>query len=337
MWAVRQHEFGDPDVLRFEEVEDLAPSEGQVRIAVEAAGVHLLDTSIRQGTSFGPMAKPELPMIPGREVAGVVDQVGTGADPSWLGRRVVVHLGFTSGGYAEQAVANADTVLPIPDHVTASAAVAMVGTGRTALGVIETAEPRADDVVLVTAAASGLGSLLVQAARSTGATVAGVAGGGEKVRVIEQLGADVAVDYSTGDWADHVRKALDGRDVTLALDGVGGDIGRAAFELVAPGGRMVMFGYASGSAITLSAEDLFSSGVTVTAAVGPRMMSRPGGIQGLAEQALDELAAGRLTPVIHPPFALSDAADAHRAIETRATTGKVVLVPRVTAPSPGMN
>ena len=147
------------------------------------------------------------------------------------------------------------------------------------------------------------------------------------MRVVEQLGADLAVDYSEDGWPDRVRKVLDGRGVTLVLDGVGGAIGRSAFELASPGGRMVLFGYSDGAPMPLDAEDLFASGVTVTAAVGPRMMGRPGGIRGLAQQALAELAAGRLTPLVNPPFALADAAAAHRALEGRGTTGKVVLVP----------
>ena len=325
--AIRQHQFGGPDVLRYEEVPDPEPSPGQVRIAVRAAGVHLLDTSIRQGTSFGPFGPPELPMTPGREVAGVVDQLGAGTDPSWLGRPVVVHLGQASGGYASTVVAAAEDVFPLGDEPDFAAAVAMVGTGRTALGILETAEPTADDVALVTAAAGGLGALLVQALRAAGATVVGAAGGPAKVRVVEQLGADLAVDYTEDDWPDRVRKVLDGRGVTLVLDGVGGAIGRSAFELASPGGRMVLFGYSDGAPMPLDAEDLFASGVTVTAAVGPRMMGRPGGIRGLAQQALAELAAGRLTPLVNPPFALADAAAAHRALEGRGTTGKVVLVP----------
>jgi NADPH2:quinone reductase len=327
MHAIRQHELGGPDVLRHEQLPDPEPGPGQVRVDVRAAGVHLLDTSIRQGTGFGPFGPPELPMIPGREVAGVVDGLGPGADPSWLGRAVVVHLGQASGGYASKAVAAADDVFPLADGTDPVAAVAMVGTGRTALGVLETAEPIDSDVALVTAAAGGLGALLVQALHRAGATVVGVAGGPAKVAVVERLGADVAVDYRQDGWDRVVRKELGDRDVTLALDGVGGAIGRASFELVAPGGRDVLFGYSAGEPTPLDADDLFASGVTVTAAVGPRMMRRPGGIRGLAQQALDELEAGRLTPLVNPPFALADAAAAHRALEARATTGKVVLVP----------
>ncbi|MDP2713069.1 MAG: alcohol dehydrogenase catalytic domain-containing protein [Solirubrobacteraceae bacterium] len=105
MRAIRQHEFGPPDTLVLDELADLAPAEGQVRIRVVAAGVHLLDTALRRGERGGPMALPALPTIPGREVAGVVDALGAGvADESWLGSRAVAHLGMVPGGYAEQAV-----------------------------------------------------------------------------------------------------------------------------------------------------------------------------------------------------------------------------------------
>ena len=165
MHAIRQHDFGGPDTLVLEEVPDLDPGDGQVRIAVEAAGVHLVDTTIRSGESGGPFPLPDLPMTPGREVAGRVDRTGPGVDPAWSGRRVVAHLGLASGGYAEQALAAVTALHALPDHVTAPAAVAMIGTGRTAMGILEVAGIAADDVVLVTAAAGGLGSLLVQAAR----------------------------------------------------------------------------------------------------------------------------------------------------------------------------
>ncbi|MDO9456072.1 alcohol dehydrogenase catalytic domain-containing protein, partial [Nocardioides sp.] len=147
MHAIRHHAFGPPSTLVLEELPDLTPAPGQVRLAVAAAGVHLLDTTLRRGESGGPMAPPALPTIPGREVAGVVDLVGEGVDPTWLGRRVVAHLGLVPGGYADQAVTAATTLFDVADHVALPEAVAAVGTGRTALGVLELEPPTADDVV----------------------------------------------------------------------------------------------------------------------------------------------------------------------------------------------
>ena len=176
MHAIRLHAFGPPENLVLDELPDLSPGADEVRIAVEASGVHLLDTTIRSGEP-GPLPPPELPTVPGREVAGVVDEVGADADRTWLGSRVVAHLGPVPGGYAEQAVTTVDKLFRVPDHVSFPDAVAAVGTGRTALGVIELEPATADDVVLVPSAAGGLGWLLVQSALAAGATVVAAARG----------------------------------------------------------------------------------------------------------------------------------------------------------------
>jgi NADPH:quinone reductase len=297
-----------------------------VRIAVAACGVHLIDTALRAGRPMGPLPLPELPTIPGREVAGVVDAAGPEVDERWVGERVVAHLGPASGGYAELAVREIEALHRLPDGLADDAAVAMIGTGRTALAILEVAALTAEDVVLVTAAAGGLGSLLVQAARDAGATVVGVAGGPAKVQRVAQLGATLAVDYSAPDWSVAVRGALDGREVTVALDGVGGGVGRGALELLGAGGRLILFGFSSGTPTELSAGDLFGRGITVSAAIGARMAQRPGGLRDLEEQALAAAADGRLVPLLQR-FALARAAAAHEAIERRATIGKTVLVP----------
>jgi NADPH:quinone reductase len=326
MHAIRLHAFGPAANLRYEEVEDPRPGPGQARIAVAAAGVHLIDTTLRAGRPMGPLALPDLPTIPGREVAGTVDAVGQGVDERWVGRRVVAHLGPASGGYAELAVRETEALHVLPDGLADDAAVAMIGTGRTAQAILEVVALTAHDIVLVTAAAGGLGSLLVQAARNAGATVVGVAGGPAKVQRVAQLGAAVAVDYSAPDWSDAVRAALDGRDVTVALDGVGGALGRGALELLGAGGRLILFGFSSGAPTELSAGDLFARGITVSAAIGARIAQRPGGLRDLEEQALAAAADGRLVPLVQR-FALAQAAAAHEAIESRATVGKTVLVP----------
>ena len=326
MHAIRLHAFGPAANLRYEEVDDPRPGPGQVRIAVAACGVHLIDTALRAGRPMGPLPLPDLPTIPGREVAGVVDAVGPEVDERWVGRRVVAHLGPASGGYAELAVREAEALHRLPDGLADDAAVAMIGTGRTALAILEVAALTAQDVVLVTAAAGGLGSLLVQAARDAGATVVGVAGGAAKVQRVVQLGAALAVDYSAPDWSVAVRGGLDGREVTVALDGVGGAVGRGALELLGAGGRLILFGFSSGTPTELSAGDLFGRGITVSAAIGARMARRPGGLRDLEEQALAAAADGRLVPLVQR-FALAEAAAAHEAIESRATIGKTVLVP----------
>jgi NADPH2:quinone reductase len=321
MRAIRLHDFGPPENLALDELEDLVPAGGEVRIAVEACGVHLLDTTLRRGEA-GPMPVPELPTVPGREVAGVVDRVGDGVDGSWLGRRVVAHLGLVPGGYAEQAVTAVEKLFPVAGHVGLPEAIAAVGTGRTALGVLELEPPRAGDRVLVLSAAGGLGWLLVQGAGWSGARVVAAARGAERTRLLAQLDPELVVDYGLHDWADDVRSGVGAVDVVY--DGVGGDLGRTALELLAPGGRLVMFGYSAGEPTRFDTGDVVSRGITVGWSLGPRMVALPDGIPGLAARSLDRLAAGEWTPLVSA-YPLAEAARAHRDLEERRAPGKVVL------------
>ncbi|MET8814020.1 zinc-binding dehydrogenase [Streptomyces sp. NPDC004549] len=324
MHAVRLHSFGPPENLVHEKTEDPVPGPGQVRIAVAAAGVHLLDTALREGRR-GPLpALPELPTVPGREVAGVVDALGEGTDPVWLGRRVVAHLGPVPGGYAELAVTDADRLHEIPAGLDFAAAVAMIGTGRTALGIAGFAEPGADDVVVVPAAAGGIGTLLTQHAKNAGATVVGLAGGPEKTARVRANGADLAVDYTAPDWPEEVRAFLAGRPATLVYDGVGGEAARVCVALLGPGGRHLVFGW-SAEGIGDGARGHFVEGVSESV-LGPEMLRRAGGLRALEERALAEAARGRLRPAV-TRLPLSEAAAAHRALQTRGTVGKVVLEP----------
>lgn len=327
MHAIRQYEFGPASTLRFEEVDDPRPDDGQVRIAVAASGVHLLDTKIRAGEQAGPFPLPELPMTPGREVAGVVDEIGPGVEQSWLGKRVVAHLGLASGGYAEMAVREVAALHEVPDGLADEAAVAMIGTGRTTMGILETVQLTSEDVVLVTAAAGGIGSLLVQAGRNAGAVVVGVAGGPAKVARVRSNGASIAADYTRPDWADEVRAALGGRAVTVVLDGVGGEHARTALELLEPGGRLLLFGWSAGEPVRLDAFDVLGRGITVAPAAGPKLLNRPGGLRELEARAIAAAADGELAPVVSASFPLAKAADAHAALESRGTVGKVVLKP----------
>ena len=324
MRAIRLHEFGGPARLVLDDLPDLTPGPGQVRIAVEAAGVHLVDTVLRRGDP-GPVSLPlpELPTIPGREVAGVVDSLGAGVDPAWLGRRVVAHLGPVPGGYAEQAVTAVDGQLfPLPEQVGWADAVAAVGTGRTALGVLELEPPSAQDVVLVPSAAGGMGWLLVQAARERGATVVAAARGEQRTGRLAELGADLVVDYGEAGWDERVRQVTGG--VTLVYDGVGGAVGRCALELLRPGGRLVLFGYSAGAPTQFDTGDVVRLGITAGWSLGPRMTALPGGIPGLAARALERVAAGAWRPLV-TAYPLAEAARAHADLEQRRALGKVVL------------
>ncbi|MFG3703595.1 zinc-binding dehydrogenase [Micromonospora sp. NPDC047670] len=325
MRAIQLHEFGPPEKLVLGEVPDLSPGPGQVRIAVSASGVHLLDTSLRRGEAGGPMPPPELPTIPGREVAGVVDDLGEGVDESWRGRRVVAHLGMVPGGYAEQAVTAVESLFVVPQSLSFAEAVAAVGTGRTALGIFDLEPPTADDVVFVPSAAGGVGWLLVQAARTTGATVVAAARGAERTAKLRDLGADVVVDYGLPDWTDRVRERVG--NLSLVYDGVGGAVGRSALELMKPGGRFMMFGWSAGEATRIETGDIVGRGVTVGWLM-QRMRALPGGIPALAARSLELAGKGWWRPLV-TTYPLADAATAHADLEGRRALGKVVLtVPR---------
>ncbi|WP_030569175.1 zinc-binding dehydrogenase [Streptomyces aureocirculatus] len=357
MHAIRLHAFGPAENLVHETVEDPQPGAGQVRIAVAAAGVHLLDTAIRQGDKGPSPELPALPTIPGREVAGTVESVGAGVSADWLGKRVVTHIGFAPGGYAELTVADVPRLHELPEGLGFAEAVALIGTGRTAMGILQFVELDGRSVVVVPAAAGGIGTLLVQYAKHAGATVVGLAGGEAKVARVRAGGADLAVDYTDPEWPETVRsflKGLDGLDgldslkgladldgldgldgsgrraVTHVLDGVGGATGRAAVELLGTGGTHVTFGWSANEGpVELGDDERAARGITQINPLGPAMLAKAGGenpIRVLELAALRAYAGGYFTPTVQR-FPLAEAAAAHRALETRGTSGKVVLIP----------
>ncbi|MFJ9829031.1 zinc-binding dehydrogenase [Streptomyces sp. NPDC101160] len=327
MHAIRLHAFGPAENLTYEEVPDPVPGPGQVRVKVAAAGVHLLDTVLREGEPGPFPAPPELPTVPGREVAGTVDALGPGTDPSWLGHRVVTHLGMAPGGYAELAVTDVSRLHALPDHVGEPEAVAMIGTGRTTLGILQFAELGPESVAIVTAAAGGIGTLLVQYAKNAGAVVIGLAGGPEKVRRVRENGADLAVDYTSDTWPDEVRAYLGERAATVVFDSVGGATARSAVDLLGKGGRHLVFGWSGGAELTFTDQELAARGITSRSVLGPVMLQKAGGdIRTLELAALAAATNGTLRPAVQP-YPLREAAAAHRALETRGTMGKVVLIP----------
>jgi NADPH2:quinone reductase len=165
----------------------------------------------------------------------------------------------------------------------------------------------------------------VQGALDAGAFVAGLAGGAAKVATVRDLGAQVANDYTREGWPDEVRAALGDRELTVVLDGVGGDTGLRATKLLAPGGRLLMFGFSAGTPTPVTSADVWALGITVSTAIGVKVLRRPGGLRDLEARALAAAAEGRLAPLL-TTFPLTDAGAAHAALEGRATQGKVVLV-----------
>ncbi|MFD0747511.1 zinc-binding dehydrogenase [Phytohabitans flavus] len=290
---------------------DPVPGPGQVLIDVAYANITFIETQFR-ATGNGPFnLKP--PFIPGNGVGGVIAGVGPDTDPALVGRRVVTSLSGT-GGYASRVVVDATAPFEVPEGLALDEAVALLADGRTATMLIRTAAISSGERVLVEAAAGGVGSLAVQLAKAAGAQVVAAAGGERKLALAAELGADATVDYREPTWAERVG-TLD-----VVLDGVGGDVAQAAFELLRPGGRMLSYGLASGSWAAISPETAAARDVRL---LHPR--PTPSELREYVESALAEAAAGRLRPVIGQRFPLDRAADAHAAIESRATIGKTLL------------
>jgi NADPH2:quinone reductase len=307
MQTVIVRAYGGPDVLETRHEPDPVAGDGEVLIDVEVADVLLLDARLRSGWGrewFG--LRP--PYVPGVAVAG-----RTGPE----GRRVVAHTG-SSGGYASKVVVPATNVVPIPDGVPALDAAALTTDGATALGLMDLVAVQPGERVLITAAAGGMGVLLVRLALAAGAKVVGAARGDRKLALVRELGAD-AVDYSAVDWPSRVPAGFD-----VVLDGVGGQIGRTAFELVADGGRMSAHGAADPMAAPIDPEAAARRGVRLTGI--DKVQFDPARRSELIGRVLAEAAAGRLRPVIGRTFPLAEAAMAHREVENRSVAGKTLLL-----------
>jgi len=314
--AVVIREFGPPEVLEPAEVADVRAGPDDVVIEVEFANVTFVETQVRAGRPPHPSMLPALPAILGNGVGGTVSE-----GSPWSGRRVVASLNGT-GGYAERTVAPVAGLIGVPDGVATRDAVALLADGRTALALAGRADLRAGETVLVEAAGGGVGTLMVQIARRAGARVVALAGQPRKLALARDLGADVTADYSRDGWEKQVRDAVG--EVNVVFDGVGGDIGLAAFGLLGAGGRFCPFGMSSGSFAPVTPELAQDRQVTVRAGAG----GDPEELAALARTALAEAAAGRLRPVIGQEFELADAARAHAAIEARQTVGKTLLTVR---------
>lgn len=287
-----------------------------VRLAAVAYG----DVMVRSGVYPLP-----LPWIPGVEVAGEVLAVGAGVDESLIGRIVVATTIGQSGGYAERAVAPAAYTFVVPEELSLDAALAVFEAGAMARGLLAAMRLRADDTVLITAAAGRIGSLLVQWAKSAGATVIGAASAGKLVAV-KEFGADHAVDYGVDDWSGRVRELTGGRGASLVLDAVGGATAEAAFAATEDGrGRFGVYGYASGAWPRLPIEDITRRGLTVCGALGTVIRKSDVEQREDAAQALAAAVRGELTPRVHGHFALDRAADAHRELQERRSVGTIVL------------
>ncbi|GLZ45921.1 NADPH:quinone reductase [Actinomycetospora sp. NBRC 106375] len=315
MDVVQVERFGGPSVLRPATVPDPVAGAGEAVIEATAADVMFLDTLLRSGwgAGFFPLSPP---YVPG---SGVVGRVG--------GRRVVADtkqdVGGAEvpvGGYASRAVVPSSELIPVPAGLGDHAAVALLHDGPTVQLLLEAVSATAGSRVLVMAAAGGAGVLLVQELTRRGVEVVAAARGASKTEVLRSLGAAQVVDYGEPDWADRVGT------VGAVLDGAGSALGRAAFSLVADGGRFVSYGTAGGEFAVPDASDAARRGIAVTGLTDLPRLDRARRRE-LVERTLEEAAAGRYRTVIGQTFPLEHAADAHAAIEARKTVGKTLLVP----------
>jgi NADPH:quinone reductase len=323
MRVVRVTRFGGPEVLTAGRAPDPVPGPGEVVIQVVAADVLSVDAMIFQGWGEG-FFPHRPPYVPGNGVVGTVTAVGPGADPGQTGLTVAAHTGGPGGwgGYAEQALVPAGDLIPVPAQVTPTAAAALLHDGATALGLLKRITITQGDQVLVTAAAGGLGALLVQCALAAGGRVIGAARSDAKLRLIRSLGAD-AVDYGDPGWAGRVRDLTGGRGADVVFDGAGGALGDTAFGVTAPGGTFSAHGMSAGRFAGIDPAQAEARRVTVH----PVPQTAPDDLKQLAAEAFAAAAAGRVRPVIGQTFPLAQATDAHEAIRSRTAIGKTLLLP----------
>lgn len=324
MKAIVAEELGEPEVLRYVDVERPSPGEGEVLIEVKAAGINYADTMRRRDQY---LTRQEFPFTPGSEAAGVVAEVGPGVDNASEDDRVVTLL--DTGGYAEYAVAPASSLIPIPDGLGFDEAAAVPLQGLTAYHIIKTSGAlKEGESVLVHAAAGGVGTLAVQMAKLLGAgKVIATASTDEKLELARSLGADVLIDYSGDDWPEKVREATDGEGADVILEMVGADFPEKNLECLATFGRMVVYGAASGDRGSIVPAALMNRCHSVVGFWLIPVAQRPGLFAQGLEETLGWIASGDLKLTIGVTYPLEDAAEAHADLEGRKTTGKLILNP----------
>ena len=322
MHAIQVHETGGPEVLKYEEVADPRPGPGQALIEVQAVGVNYTDTNSRSGAN--PPAR--LPWIPGVEAAGVVAELGEGVTNVAVGD--VVAYAQSPATYAERAVAPAARLVPLPPGVTAQTGAAIILQGMTAHALAFGAyNLKPGDKALVHAGAGGVGHLLIQMAKRAGAYVFATVGTGEKAELARDAGADEVILYTQEDFEEAIRKSTDGEGVNVIYDAVGQSTFEKGFNCLAPLGHMLLYGQASGPVAPLNTRIL---------GPGSYYLSRPGlgnftrtrgELEQRAGDVLQWVQSGELKLHIHAVMPLKDAAEAHRQLGGRETSGKLVLAP----------
>ena len=322
MRAIRIHEYGGPEVLRYEDVALPEPGVGEARVKLDAVGVNYIDIYQRRGQYPDP-----LPVIPGREAAGVVDAVGPGVSDLTPGARVVYAMHV--GAYAEYAVVPARRLVPIPDALEMRVAAAVMLQGLTAHYLTHsTYLLQPGDSALIHAAAGGVGLLLVQMAKRRGAWVIGTVSTEEKARLAREAGADEVILYTQADFEAETKRLTDGQGVHVVYDSVGQATFDKSLNCLKPRGYMVLYGQSSGPVPPFNPQ--------VLSAKGSLYLTRPNLMHYTLDRAellkragdlFDWIIAGTLTVRIDTTFPLSEAPLAHRYLEERKTKGKVLLIP----------
>ncbi|MGB0388333.1 MAG: quinone oxidoreductase family protein [Ardenticatenaceae bacterium] len=322
MKATVIHQFGAADVLTYGDWPKPEPTAGQVLIRTHAIGVNYADVHLRAGRS----KKRALPALPGLEAAGEVVAVGEGVHDLRVGQRVSAYA--AQGSYAEFVLAQANLAYRLPDGLSYESA-SCIGSGITAYNVLHLAgQLSASDVVVIHSAAGGVGSLCVQLAREAGARcIIGTVGSDAKVALVRELGADVVVNYQKSDAKEAILEATDGRGADLILDARGGHECEKSIGSLAHFGRMVLYGQSSGQPAFLQSNLFYKRNQAMLGySSGHYRRHRPEALRHAATTLLQLLADGAVKNLIGGQFALADAAAAHRLLESRTSTGKLLLI-----------
>ena len=321
--AIRIHRTGGPEVLSWEEVELPLPGQGQVLLRQSAVGLNFIDVYHRNG-----LYPVQLPSGIGMEAAGTVEAVGEGVTGIEPGDRVAYASG-PLGAYAEARLMPADRLVKLPPEVTDRQAAAMMLQGLTAQYLLRrTYAVQPADRVLIHAAAGGVGLILVQWAKYLGATVIGTVGSDAKAKTAADHGCDHVIRYDKEDFPRRVRELTGGDGVRVVYDGVGKDTFMGSLDCLSPLGMMVSFGNASGPVAPLDLLLLSQKGsLFVTRPTLATYTAERKDLVAAAAELFHVVTTGAVKVAINQTFPLSEAAEAHRALESRATTGSTVLLP----------
>ena len=322
-FAIRFHQTGGPEVLRWEEVAVGDPAPGQVRLRHEAVGLNFIDTYHRSGLYPLP-----LPSGLGMEGAGVIEAVGDGVSEFKPGDRVA-YAGGAPGAYCQVRCLPASVLLKLPDAIDGRTGAAMMLQGLTSAYLLRrTYRVQSGDRVLIHAAAGGVGLIACQWAKALGATVIGTVSSPAKAELARAHGCDHVIDYRREDFARRVREITDGEGVAVVYDGVGKDTFMGSLDCLRPMGTMVTFGNASGPVPPLDLLLLSQKGsLHVTRPTLGHYTAKRDDLLALGGELFDVVARGAVKIEVRQSYALSDAAQAHRDLEARLTTGSTVLLP----------